>query len=149
MVINAPGALNDSTLMEMGKLYEQMETWTNNYSAWMVVDSTFQCIDRPHFISSSQDAVVICDDDDPGEYAVHANATPARQYAEWGIRGFWSSFPYINDRIKFKVQEEHILMTQCLPCLYCIRCNVVGINQIHNYFLSAHEKKRRRFNYNF
>ena len=146
MVINAPGALHDSTLMEMGKLYDKMETWANDHSVRMVVDSAFQCIDRPYFIRSSQDVAVICDNDDPGEYAVLADATSARQYAEWGMRGFRSSFPRINDRIRFEERGERMLMMQCLPRLYNLRCNFVGINQIRNYFLPALLKKAEDFN---
>ena len=47
MVVNAPGAMHDSTLMDMGGLYDKMEQWASSFNIRMVVDSAFQCINRP------------------------------------------------------------------------------------------------------
>ena len=47
MVVNAPGAMHDSTLMDMGGLYDKMEQWASSFDIRMVVDSAFQYIDRP------------------------------------------------------------------------------------------------------
>ena len=47
MVVNAPGAMHDSTLMDMGRLYDKMEQWASSFDIQMVVDSAFQCINRP------------------------------------------------------------------------------------------------------
>ena len=41
MVVNAPGAMHNSTLTDMGDLYDKMEQWASSFDIWMVVDSAF------------------------------------------------------------------------------------------------------------
>ena len=147
MVINAPGAMHDSTLMEMGGLYDKMEVWAGKHEVKMVVDSAFQCTNRPFFIRSAQDTALSCDNDNLGAHALNSQATSVRQYAEWDMRGFKASFPRANDRIKFEERGERMLMMQLLVRLYNFRCNMVGINQIRNFFLPALHKRAQNFEY--
>ena len=96
MVVNAPGAMHNSTLMDMGGLYDKMEQWESSFDIQMVVDSSFQCIKCSFFIKSAQDhepARKI----DVSEYALFFQATSVFQMAEWGMRGFQASFPHIKD----------------------------------------------------
>ena len=109
MVVNAPGAMRDSMLMDMGGLYDKMQELATNHRIRMVVDLAFQCVNRPYFIRSSQVHEPTNNEEDFGEYALHLQTNSVRQYAEWGVRGFQASFPRYKDRMRFKEHGEWAL----------------------------------------
>ena len=71
MVMNSPGAMNDSTLMEIGRLYDKIEEWVTNHRIRIVVDLVFQCVNRPYFIRILQDHKPTNNQKAFGEYFLH------------------------------------------------------------------------------
>ena len=54
MIVNAPGAMHDSTLMDMSGMYEKLKVWFIILGIKSVVDSAFQTSTSPFLIKSAQ-----------------------------------------------------------------------------------------------
>ncbi len=62
-------------------------------------------------------------------------ATLARQTAEWGMRMFQTSFPWVKDRFVYDERGERRICLKMLALLYNMRARMVGINQIRNTYM--------------
>ncbi len=62
-------------------------------------------------------------------------ATSTRQAAEWGMQAFQSSFPWVKDWFVYKEQGERCLIMKMIVLSYNLRANIVGINQIQNFYM--------------
>jgi hypothetical protein len=61
--------------------------------------------------------------------------TSMRQSAEWGMRGMRSSFPRLNDKIRFEEAGERKIDMKLMVLLFNLRSRLVGINQIRNVYM--------------
>ncbi len=62
-------------------------------------------------------------------------ATLARQTAEWGMRMFQMSFPWVKDRFVYKERGERRICLKMLVLLYNMHARMVGINQIRSTYM--------------
>jgi hypothetical protein len=131
-VVNAPSSLHDSTIAEMGGLYDQLSAVYERTGGKCCVDSAFCSSMNPFIIKSSQN---ILRAETPDDLLVQAQATSLRQAAEWGMRAIQASFPRLKDRIRYEMNGERKVFLQLLPLLYNFRTNLVGLNQIQNTYV--------------
>ena len=75
----------------------------------------------------------------PNDIIVNKQATSMRQSAEWGMRGFQSSFPRLYDKIKYEENGERKKILSLCFLIYNLRARRVGINQIKNFYMPALE----------
>lgn len=67
---------------------------------------------------------------------VQLEATSMHQAAEWGMRALvQSSLPCLKDRFIYEEKGERELALHSMLLLYNLRTRMVGINQIHNYYM--------------
>ena len=103
MVINAPGSMHDSMMMDTGRLYDQLESVYEEYGVACLVDSAFCVRARPFLIKSAQAPAM---DATPHDILVHHKATSVRQLAEWGMGTFQCAFLPMKDHMKIAERGE-------------------------------------------
>jgi DDE superfamily endonuclease len=126
-VVNAPGSMHDSTLAELGGVYDKLNDTYNRTGGKCCVDSAFCTLTNPCLIKSSKNVMQA---DNAEELVVQQEATSLRQAAEWGMRAIQSSFPRLKDRIHYETNGERRVFLQLLPLLYKYCMKLVGLNQI-------------------
>jgi DDE superfamily endonuclease len=131
-VVNAPGSLHDSTIAEMGGLYDQLSAVYERTAGKCCVDSAFSSSTHPFLIKSSQN---VLRGNNPNDLLIQTQATSLRQAAEWGMRAIQSAFPRLKDRIRYENNGERQVYLQLVPLLYNFRTNFVGLNQIQNTYV--------------
>ncbi len=62
-------------------------------------------------------------------------ATSLKQAAEWGMRSFQSSFPWVKDWFVYEERGKQRLTLKILVYLYNLHAKIVGINQLQNYYM--------------
>jgi DDE superfamily endonuclease len=87
-VVNAPGSIHDSTLAELGGIYDKLNDVYVRTGGKCCVDSAFCNSANPCLIKSSEN---IMRADNPEELLLQQEATSLRQAAEWGMRAIQSS----------------------------------------------------------
>jgi hypothetical protein len=127
---NVPGSVHDSTIAEIGGIYNKLEHIFSICQGQCTVDSAFARKNHPFLIKSGKKNVEL----DRRERAIRREATSMRQSAEWGMRCFQSSFPRVKDRIRWEVYGARKHMIKMMVLLYNFRTNMVGINQILNVY---------------
>ena len=142
MVINAPGSMHDSTVMEIGEMYDLLEVIHKEHGVAFCVDSAFCARFRPWLVKSSQNPP---DNASALDILLHADATSVRQIAEWGVGTFQIAFPRMTERFSFEQRGEHRYMVNILERLFNLCANLVGINQIRTTYMPqfvrpAHEE---------
>ena len=134
---NVPGCAHDSTIAEWGDIYEKLESIYNTpVKGKCTVDSAFCRRQNPFLIKSSDSDPVT---NNPNDIIVNKQATSMRQSAEWGMRGFQSSFPRLYDKIKYEENGERKKILSLCFLIYNLRARKVGINQIKNFYMPALE----------
>jgi DDE superfamily endonuclease len=126
-VINAPGAIHDSTLAEWGGIYESLFEIFDRNKGRCVMDSAFASANHPAIIKSSQNETTC---ESPFEILEYRAATSLRQSAEWGMRAIQSALPRMLDAIRYEEQGQRKIILICMVMLYNFRCDRVGLNQI-------------------
>ena len=132
MVINAPGAMHDSIIMETGDLYSRLEQIHNNHGVSFCVDSAFCARRRPWLIKSGQ---TVPHNATPLQTIIFHEATSVRQISEWGVGTFQIGFPRMQDRFHYEQRGERRFMLEVVVRLNNLRANLVGINQIRTTFM--------------
>jgi hypothetical protein len=134
--VNSPGTTHDSTMANLSKIYDKVDAVYERFNglAKIVVDSAFASDERDSLIKSYQNV-----EGRNGclrqDRQVNNEATAVRQMAEWGMRGFQSSFPRLKDKIKFEERGERKIMLNLMVYLYNYRVAKVGQNQIRNVYM--------------
>jgi hypothetical protein len=130
--INAPGAMHYSQIADWGNVYSKLGRVFERHGARCLVDSAFCQVQHPFLLKSSQEDSA---SSDAHHHLVSAQATSARQAAEWGMRAFQSSFPRIKDRLIYEEGGERVCILKSMILLYNFRARQVGINQIANTYM--------------
>jgi DDE superfamily endonuclease len=131
-VVNAPGSFHDSTVAELGGVYDLLREAYLRTGGKCCVDSAFSSASLPFMIKSSDNVLRAADAE---AVLVQQEATALRQAAEWGMHALQSSFPRLKDRIHYETNGERKVFLQLLPLLYNYRTNMVGLNQIRNTYV--------------
>ena len=137
---NVPGAQHDSTVCELGGIYDKLECVYEETGAVCTVDSAFRVKNAPYLLKSSQQTFVgEGDTDEEVLHSIQINraTTSMRQAAEWGMRSLQSSFPRLGDRLVYEERGERRIMMKMMILLYNFRARLVGINQIKNVYMSS------------
>lgn len=127
---NVPGSVHDSTVASIGGIYEKLKVWYQRCQGQCTVDSAFARKKYPFLIKSGKKNLEL----NRNEREIRKQATSMRQSAEWGMRCFQSSFPRVKDRIKWEEYGRRKSMLKMMILLYNFRTNMVGINQILNFY---------------
>lgn len=127
---NLPGSVHDSNIAEVGGIYEKLESVYQICRGKCTVDSAFARKNHPFLIKSGKKDVEL----NRIEREIRAEATSMRQSAEWGMRCFQASFPRIKDRIRWEEYGRRKTTMKLMILLYNYRTNMVGINQILNFY---------------
>lgn len=132
--LNCPGTYHDSAMAHRGEVYKKIEGLytSSDGRAKVVVDSAFNLEQCPYLIKSYQNNY-------NGDFrqipVINQEATSVRQLAEWGMRGFQSSFPRLKDKLRITNHtERQMILSLCLK-LWNYRASVVGQNQIRSSFM--------------
>lgn len=123
---NVPGAQHDSTVCELGGIYDKLEHVYNQTGGICTVDSAFRVKNAPYLLKSSQQTEIGVGETEQEivrSIQVKRAATSMRQAAEWGMRALQSSFPRMQD-------------LKMMILLYNFRARLVGINQIKNVYMA-------------
>jgi hypothetical protein len=134
--VNSPGTTHDSTMANMSKIYDKVDAVYERFNgmAKIVVDSAFASDERDSLIKSYQ-TIEGRNGQLRQDRQVNNEATAVRQMAEWGMRGFQSSFPRLKEKIKFEERGERKVMLHLMVHLYNYRVAKVGQNQIMNVYM--------------
>lgn len=135
---NVPGAQHDSTVCELGGIYEKLERVYNETGGICTVDSAFRVKNAPYLLKSSQQTEIgegETEEEIINSIQVKRAATSMRQAAEWGMRALQSSFPRMLDRLVYEERGERRIMMKMMILLYNFRARLVGINQIKNVYM--------------
>lgn len=127
---NVPGSVHDSTIAELGGIYDKLGKVFTSCDGKCTVDSAFARNKYPFLIKSGKNNL----DLNRSERIIRQQATSMRQSAEWGMRAFQSSFPRIKDRIRWEEYGKRKHMVKMMILLFNYRTNKVGINQILNFY---------------
>jgi len=130
--INNPGTIHDSQIADFGGVYEKLETQYNICGGKGVGDSAFSGRRCPFIIKTSQ---ILSNNATEFQRQQQIEATSVRQSAEWGNRGFKSSFPRLYDTIHYEEYGERLIFLLSLVYLYNFRARYVGYNQIQTVFI--------------
>ena len=136
---NVPGAQHDSTVCELGGIYEKLENVYNETGGICTVDSAFRVKNAPYLLKSSQQTEIgegETMDEIINSIQIKRAATSMRQAAEWGMRALQSSFPRMLDRLVYEERGERRIMMKMMILLYNFRARLVGINQIKNVYMA-------------
>jgi DDE superfamily endonuclease len=131
-VLNAPGSFHDSTMAEIGGMYERLQAVYERSGGKCCIDSAFCSVNNPFMIKSSQNVLAAHNAE---QVRLQAEATSLRQAAEWGMRAIQGSFPRLKDRIHYETNGERAVFLKLVPLLYNFRTNLVGLNQIQNTYV--------------
>ena len=134
--LNSPGTTHDSTMATMSRIYKQIDDvfYSMEGTAKVVVDSAFAAEDRPSLVKSFSNNVRR--DGQPRQpHRLNNDATSVQQMAEWGMRGFQSSFPCLKENILYEEQGERKIMLNLMVLLYNFRVAKVGQNQIQSVYM--------------
>ncbi len=71
---------------------------------------------------------------------IQQEETSLHQSAEWGMRAFQSMFPRCKDKINYEENGEKRNLLKSIVLLYNFCFNVVGMNQIRNYYMARLDK---------
>jgi hypothetical protein len=135
---NVPGSVHDSQDAEFGNIYNKLEEVYRLYGAKCCVDSAFGHVMRGYLYKSCQDIWGLnAPTPELGKLDLckKRQATLARQTAEWGMRMFQTSFPWVKDRFIYKERGERRICLKMLVLLYNMHARMVGINQIKNTYM--------------
>lgn len=127
---NVPGSVHDSTVASIGGIYDKLKVIYESCQGQCTVDSAFARKKYPFLIKSGKKNLEL----NRNEREIRKQATSMRQSAEWGMRCFQSSFPRVKDRIKWEDYGRRKSMLKMMILLYNFRTNMVGINQILNFY---------------
>ena len=141
--INAPGAMHDSQIAELGGVYRKLKSVFEKCGGKCVVDSAFSRARYPFLIKSSQDSLHITDDF--SDIVERQQATGLRQSSEWGMRAFKGAFPRKKDRFPYEERGERKVMLIVLVLLFNLRTRLVGINQLLSTFMPHLSVEANRF----
>ena len=137
---NVPGSVHDSEIAVWGGVYDKLKAVFDATGAKCTVDSAFNGkMNAAYLLKSSQNDLVA----NPGtqeqisrEIRIKQACTSMRQAAEWGMHGLRSSFPRLNDKIRFEESGERKIDMKLMVLLFNLRSRLVGINQIRNVYMS-------------
>lgn len=127
---NVPGSVHDSTIAEVGGIYTKLGKIFERCRGKCTVDSAFARKKYEFLIKSGKNNL----DLNRMEREVRKQATSMRQSSEWGMRAFQSSFPRLKDRIQWEEYGKRRDMIKLMILLFNYRTNMVGINQILNFY---------------
>ncbi len=102
-------------------LTPHLEKWTNYFKSKSSQD--YLCCIKTDFLHAYKDI------------QTKSATTSMRQAAEWWMQAFQSSFPPVKDWFVYKRREERQSILKILLHLYNLHANIVGINQIQNYYM--------------
>jgi hypothetical protein len=90
-----------------------------------------------HYVGSQNDLVAANGTSEQMSLEIRQKlaCTSMRQSAEWGMRGMRSSFPRLNDKIRFEEAGERKIDMKLMVLLFNLRSRLVGINQIRNVYM--------------
>ena len=131
--VNAPGAIHDSQVAELGGIYRKLRHVFDHCGATCVVDSAFSRGNHPFLLKSSQDHLVITNDF--SRIIQLKQATSLRQSSEWGVRALQGTFPRMKDRFSYEERGERKIMLTLTVLLFNLRTRLVGMNQILSTFM--------------
>jgi hypothetical protein len=138
--MSVPGSTQDSTIADLGFVYEKLEYIYELTGGVCTVDSAFRTINAPYLFKSAQTYGVEppdnIDEDSVAweEWERKKQATSMRQTAEWGMRAVQSSFPRITDKFRYETDDSRKVICKMMILLYNLRARKVGINQILNFY---------------
>jgi DDE superfamily endonuclease len=141
-VVNAPGSFHDSTIAELGGIYDLLREAYDRTGGKCVIDSAFSAANNPFMIKSSENVLLA---QNAEQVLVQKEATGLRQAAEWGMHALQGSFPRLRDRIQYETNGERKVFLQLLPLLCNYRTNMVGLNQIRNTYVPLWSVDARYF----
>ncbi len=144
--MNLPGSMHDSTIADMGGIYDKLKNLYETTGAITCVDSAFRMRNSPYIIKSSQDNRVGEGDTEEAvrrDIIKKRQATSMRQSSEWGMRALQSSYPRICDRMPYEQKGKRRIAIKMMIYLYNLRARMVGINQIKNVFQPALNRDAR------
>ena len=129
-MVNAPGALHNSTLCSWGGVYAKLEEVHNSSGGICCVDSAFQAT-NDYLLKSAQDAT---EARNPQEMRKIQQATKLRQATEWGMHAIPASMPRLKDRFLCEGEEKGLkekeVMLELVPLLHNFRLEFTELNQI-------------------
>ncbi len=120
------------------EIYNKLEEVYHLYGAMCCVDLAFGHMTRGYLYKSCQD---LLSSNAPTcelrklDLFKKRQATLARQTAEWGMRMFQTSFPWVKDRFIYEERGERRICLKMLVLLYNMRAKMVNINQIRNTYM--------------
>jgi hypothetical protein len=135
---NIPGSVHDRQVAKFGNIYNKLEGVYILYGAKCCVDLVFGNVMRGYLYKLCQDHL---GSDAPTrelrklDLCKKREATLARQTAEWGMRMFQMSFPWVKDRFVYKERGEQRIYLKMLVVLYNMCARMVGIIQIRNTYM--------------
>jgi hypothetical protein len=136
---NVPGCVHDSEIAVWGGVYEKLKAVYDMSGAKCTVDSAFNGkMNAAYLLKSSQNDLVAANGTSEQmslEIRQKLACTSMRQSAEWGMRGMRSSFPRLNDKIRFEEAGERKIDMKLMVLLFNLRSRLVGINQIWNVYM--------------
>ena len=121
---NVPGVQHDSTVCELGGIYNKLQCVYEETGGACTVDSAFRVKNAPYLLKSSQQTFIgEGDTDEEVLHSIQINraTTSMRQAAEWGMRSLQSSFPRLGDRLVYEERGERRIMMKMMILLYNFR----------------------------
>ena len=116
--VNNPGCIHDSQIADFGGVYNKLQTQYNICGGKGVGASAFSSSRCPFIIKTSQ---TLSNNATEFQRQQQIEATSVRQSAEWGNRGFKSSFPRMYDTIHYEEYGERLIFLLSLVHLYNFR----------------------------
>lgn len=136
---NAPGSFHDSKVARIGGVYDKLRAVYDANGGKCTADSAFCGGENYNFIIKSSANPLNAEGATRVEReraaSIQMQATSMRQSAEWGMHAVQSSFPRLKDRISYEERGERKLLLLSLFLIYNLRTQMVGINQILNYYM--------------
>lgn len=127
---NVPGSVHDSTIAEWGDVYAKLGKVFEDCGGQCTVDSAFARKKYDFLVKSGKQNL----DMNRMDQRILAQATAMCQSSEWGMRAFQSSFPRLKDRMRWEEYGKRKHFMKMMILLFHYRSNMVGINQILNFY---------------
>jgi len=114
-VVNAPGSMHDSTVAELGGIYDLIFQNYNRNHGQCIMDSAFASTTHEAIIKLVQNPEVAAD---VAQMVIFCEATSLHQSAEWGMHAIQSSFPCLNEHILYEENGERLVIIHLATLLY-------------------------------
>jgi DDE superfamily endonuclease len=133
-ILNAPGSIHESTLCDMNGLYDTLNDKFNRTNGRCAMDSAFRANGNPSVLRTARPRNRVLTQ---GEEEFLKQAKKLRYSAEWGMRAIRSSFPRVNDTIRYEENGFRGLFLECMTYLYNFRVVEMEMNQIRSVYVKS------------